>query len=51
MNDQSLNHHGHTEFNMVHVSNIELQEQNTETISPDDTAATTETNPETQGIT
>ena len=52
MNDQSLNHHGHTEFNMVHVSNIELQEQNTGTISPDDTAAaTTETNPETQGIT
>ena len=29
VNDQELDHHGHTEFNMGHISPIEMQEQAT----------------------
>ena len=44
-NDQELDHHGHTEFNMVHVSQIEMEEQNTGNVSQENTATIQETNP------
>ena len=44
MNDQEINHHGHTEFNMVHVSKIETQEQSSGQVSEENNATIQQTN-------
>ena len=44
MNDQELNHHGHSEFNMVHVSRIETQEQSSGQVTNDNPAVIQQTN-------
>ena len=44
MNDQELNHHGHSEFNMVHVSSMELQEQSAGQVDTTNTAQVQQTN-------
>ena len=45
--DKEIDHHGHTEFNMVHRSRLELQEQSTGIVETDRNEATIEqTNPD-----
>ena len=43
VNDQELDHHGHTEFNMVHISPIEMQEQSTGQVNLENEATITQT--------
>ena len=43
-NDQELDHHGHSEFNMVHVSSLELQEQAAGQVDNTNTADIQQTN-------
>ena len=43
VNDQELDHHGHTEFNMVHISPIEMQEQATGQVNVENEATITQT--------
>ena len=43
VNDQELDHHGHTEFNMVHISPIEMQEQATGQVNLENEATITQT--------
>ena len=45
-NDQELDHHGHTEFNMVHVSSLELQEMAAGQVDNTNTADIQQTNVE-----
>ena len=43
VNDQELDHHGHTEFNMVNISPIEMQEQATGQVNVENEATITQT--------
>jgi len=45
-NDTEIDHHGHTEFNMVHRAPIELQEQSLGNVSPENVANISQTNPD-----
>ena len=47
MNDQEINHHGHSEFNMVHVSKIETKEEASGQITDENTATIQQTNQDT----
>jgi len=44
--DKEIDHHGHTEFNMVHRAPIEFQEQSTGDVSLENEANIQQTNPD-----
>ena len=44
--DKEIDHHGHTEFNMVHRASLELQEQATGTVSLENDANIQQTSPD-----
>ena len=44
MNDQELDHHGHSEFNMVHIAPMEMEEQSSGQVNTENTATIQQSN-------